>query len=133
MHGDTECDTHKCDGSTTNGDGPARPQSETTGDAAKPKQGGGRRQVVTAKRLLEQLEKQEFRCYFTGDSLSPETASVEHLQPLSKGGQTEIGNVVWVRKEVNIAKGSLSESDFIRLCNAVADGPAANRRPTRGA
>jgi hypothetical protein len=47
-----------------------------------------------------------------------DVASLDRVEPLK--GYTK-GNVVWVRWCCNMAKGTLSVSDFIEMCRAVAN------------
>jgi hypothetical protein len=44
------------------------------------------------------------------------TASLDRID--NKIGY-EVGNVHWVHKEVNMAKGSMSHGDFLSLCRCV--------------
>jgi len=75
----------------------------------------------TAAALLEMLDRQEFKCALTGRSLTPQTASVDHIDPLSAGGENLISNIHIVHCDVNQAKGAMSLSDFVAMCKEVAD------------
>lgn len=77
--------------------------------------------------LLRLWDKQKGLCYYTGLPMLeprygtgriPDVASLDRVEP-SKGYTK--GNVVWVRWCCNMAKGTLSVSDFIKMCRAVAD------------
>jgi CRISPR/Cas system Type II protein with McrA/HNH and RuvC-like nuclease domain len=76
---------------------------------------------VTAKRLRRLLEKQGYKCFFSGRPLEPNTASVDHLLPVSRGGTNTIDNVCVVHMDINRAKGTLTASEFIGLCREVVE------------
>lgn len=72
------------------------------------------------------LEWQEYRCALTGRKLTPVTASLDHILPVSRNGPHTIDNAQIVLKEVNRAKGTLTNEEFIAICRAVvrhADNP----------
>lgn len=50
---------------------------------------------------------------FYGDDLTIENATVEHLQPVSKGGKTTDDNVVIATKATNNARGNKPLGDFL--------------------
>lgn len=76
---------------------------------------------VTTRNLLRKLEAQGYCCLLTGWQLTPETAGVDHLAPVSQGGQHAMSNIAIVDSRVNRAKGTLPLEEFIQLCVAVAD------------
>ena len=77
---------------------------------------------VTAKRLHQLLVEQRFKCKYTGIKLTPETASLDHVVPVSEefNGHT-MDNVVWVHTCVNIMKGTLSLEEFIQWCKQITE------------
>lgn len=75
---------------------------------------------VTAGEIMELIKRQAYLCALSGRSLTPETASVDHIEPLGRGGKHEIGNLWVVDHQVNTAKGMLSLDEFISLCREVA-------------
>ncbi|MEJ5260978.1 MAG: HNH endonuclease signature motif containing protein [Anaerohalosphaeraceae bacterium] len=75
--------------------------------------------TIKTNEILSLLEKQQYRCALSGRKLTPETASLDHIQPLSRGGLHDISNIWIVDHQVNIAKGSLTAEEFIRLCQEV--------------
>jgi 5-methylcytosine-specific restriction endonuclease McrA len=75
---------------------------------------------ITAKQMRGLVESQGYQCYFSGITLTPETASVDHLQPLSKGGEHTIENLAVVHRDINAAKGTMAEEEFIELCERVS-------------
>ncbi len=77
---------------------------------------------VTPKYLWKLLEKQNFRCALSGlpiDIFSPHktTASPDRIDV--KKGYIE-GNIQWVHVDVNFAKQSMTNDEFIALCKIIA-------------
>ena len=72
--------------------------------------------------LRDLLVAQNFRCALTGELLTPDTISLDHIQPihLGKPGTDTIGNCQLVTRAANAAKGGLAPDEFLRLCRAVA-------------
>ncbi len=79
-----------------------------------------KKQKITAISLYKLIESQGFKCALTGWDLEPATASLDHIQPLSKGGSHLIDNAQVVHSLVNTAKGTLSTEEFVAICLAVA-------------
>ncbi len=75
---------------------------------------------ATAKQLRALLEKQGKRCALSGVELSPNDSSVDHKLPLSRGGTDLIDNLQWVTRQVNKAKGTMTNEEFIQMCAHVA-------------
>jgi 5-methylcytosine-specific restriction endonuclease McrA len=74
---------------------------------------------VSTGNVLTLIERQDYRCALTGRTLKPGTMSLDHVLPLSQGGAHAIENVQVLEKEVNRAKGVLTNEQFIALCRAV--------------
>jgi 5-methylcytosine-specific restriction endonuclease McrA len=51
--------------------------------------------------------------------LTPETASLDHTLPLSRGGAHDISNLQVLDYQANTAKGSLTVEEFVELCRDV--------------
>jgi 5-methylcytosine-specific restriction endonuclease McrA len=77
--------------------------------------------AVTSRMILNLLEKQGYRCALSGRQLTPETASIDHVLPLSRGGRHAIENLCIVDHQVNVAKGTLTLEEFVCLCREVAE------------
>lgn len=75
---------------------------------------------ITTSSLRALLESQSYKCALTSWDLTPETATVDHVVPVSDGGDHDISNLQFVHFSVNRAKGTMSQQDFIALCVAVA-------------
>lgn len=78
---------------------------------------------VRKKRVIRQiLEDQEYLCYLTGVNLTPETAELDHIIPISKGGHPiDARNVGFLDTVVNKMKGSMELSEFIQWCKMIAE------------
>lgn len=91
---------------------PVYPQSQE--DVVKP------HGPVSTDNVLRVLENQRYRCALTGCSLTPETAALDHIQPIRCGGEHVIENTQVLHKNLNRAKGSLTNEEFIQMCHEVA-------------
>lgn len=69
------------------------------------------------------LERQQFRCYYTGLALVPgDNASLDHRIPRSRGGGLgDIANCVWADRAINAFKGDQTEDEFVARCRAIAE------------
>lgn len=74
---------------------------------------------VNSQAVLSLLEQQAFRCALTGRRLEPETAALDHVVPVSRGGEHRIDNTQVLERTVNRAKGTLTNGEFIALCSEV--------------
>ena len=96
---------------------------------------------VTRVAILQLLEDQQYQCTLTGRSLEPQTSYIDHIIPLSCGGEHRLSNIQILHRDVNRAKGTLSNDEFIAMCGEVwqaSTGPSANNmttsiQPTHGA
>lgn len=77
--------------------------------------------TVTSKMILKLIEGQSYQCALSGRKLTPETASLDHIVPLSRGGEHSIENLWVVDVQVNAAKGTLTTEEFQALCQEVVE------------
>lgn len=63
--------------------------------------------------------RQRCRCPLTGQRLTRDNISVDHIVPKSKGGSTGIENLRLVTKDVNMAKQSMTDEQLLALCRSV--------------
>ncbi|MGE3807074.1 MAG: HNH endonuclease, partial [Gemmataceae bacterium] len=91
--------------------GPTRP-----GRRCRKSNGGA---IVNIHDVLTLIKNQQFRCALTGRLLEPDTASLDHVVPVSRGGPHSIDNAQALHKDVNRAKGTLTNDEFIELCREV--------------
>lgn len=75
---------------------------------------------VSPKQILALIESQQYRCALSGRPLTPETASLDHAIPLSRGGVHDISNVQVLEYRVNAAKGTMTVEEFVAMCRDVA-------------
>jgi 5-methylcytosine-specific restriction endonuclease McrA len=66
------------------------------------------------------LAAQRYCCALTGQALTPETAALDHRLPVSRGGQHVIENAQILHKQVNRAKATMTNTEFVAMCRAVA-------------
>ena len=76
---------------------------------------------VSPKQIMALIESQKYRCALSGRELTPETASLDHAIPLSRGGLHDISNVQVLEFRVNAAKGTMTVEEFVAMCCDVAD------------
>jgi len=69
-------------------------------------------------------ERQDYKCAITGTDLIPGVnMSLDHIKPKSRFPElrSDLSNLQWVDKWVNIAKSDLDLDDFIARCTQVAN------------
>lgn len=74
---------------------------------------------ITKQGVLRLLERQKYLCFLTGWELTPHNVSLDHRMPVSRGGTHTLSNAQALHEEVNRAKGTLTNEEFIELCRAV--------------
>jgi 5-methylcytosine-specific restriction endonuclease McrA len=74
---------------------------------------------VCTENVMRLLAYQKYRCALTGRELTPETAALDHIVPIRLGGNHAMENVQVLHKDVNRAKGSLTNETFIDMCREV--------------
>lgn len=92
----------------------ARVRKEQVPEVAPPE---GR--AISKRDVLDLLESQAYCCALTGWELTPHTASLDHRLPVSRGGEHTVANAQVLHEDVNRAKGTLTNEEFITLCRAV--------------
>lgn len=75
------------------------------------------------KRLCRDIslmwKRQRGICPMSGRRLNKETAQLDHIIPLKRGGNSSIENLRWVHRDVNYAKRDLLDNEFLLLCHEV--------------
>ena len=88
--------------------------------------------TATEQELYQQLIAQGFKCWYTGEDLTVENSSIDHVNSHSKGGSGTIENLRFVLKSVNAMKGDMSYDEFVQMCKMVARHTEARDRDIRG-
>jgi hypothetical protein len=73
--------------------------------------------------LKKMLEQQEYRCPYTGNILVLGlNTAIDHKYPKKRFPElsTDISNIQWIDKRVNLVKNDLTHQEFIDLCKLVA-------------
>jgi CRISPR/Cas system Type II protein with McrA/HNH and RuvC-like nuclease domain len=76
------------------------------------------------KELRDLIARQQYKCALTGVELEPATAELDHIVPVVDGGDHSIGNLQVLHKIVNRMKGSMTNDEFIKWCELVANRTA---------
>lgn len=76
---------------------------------------------IRPRDILRLLKEQCYRCAYTGDELTPQTVSADHLIPVASGGTHELSNIRLVTRQINQMKGTLGFEEFVVLCRKVAE------------
>jgi 5-methylcytosine-specific restriction endonuclease McrA len=74
---------------------------------------------VWAVKLKELLEWQQFRCSLSGRKLTPKNAEADHIVPIKHGGENQMENIQILTTEVNRAKGTMGQQEFVQMCRDV--------------
>jgi CRISPR/Cas system Type II protein with McrA/HNH and RuvC-like nuclease domain len=75
--------------------------------------------TVSATDVRRKYESQSGRCAYTGDELTPDNITADHIVPVSSGGSHDLDNVALVIDQVNAMKGTLSLDEYVELCRKV--------------
>lgn len=76
---------------------------------------------LTAIDLWKIAKKQKCKCALSGQRLTNENVSADHIVCKTHGGLTNTENIRLVTKAANIARNSLSDQEFIAFCKNVAE------------
>ena len=75
--------------------------------------------TVTVHGILHVVARQGHRCALTGRSLAPEDASLDHIMPISRDGKHTLTNIQILHRDVNRAKSTMTNNEFVTLCREV--------------
>jgi len=68
------------------------------------------------RRLLQSiLERESFKCFYTGRKISVDNCYLDHVTPQAKGGNNSYRNIVAACFDANSMKNDKDADDFIRL------------------
>lgn len=71
--------------------------------------------VFRAKDFYALLEKQKYRCPYSGRELTPSNCIAEHRVPLRKSGKHEASNIILVDSHVGFLKRYLTDEEVSQL------------------
>ena len=75
--------------------------------------------TITAMDLWKIAKKQKLICALTEVKLTSENISVDHILPKLLGGKNVPSNIRLVTKNVNFAKHTMTDKEFVELCRRV--------------
>ncbi|MDV6033218.1 MAG: HNH endonuclease [Phycisphaera sp. RhM] len=75
--------------------------------------------VVTIDYLRKKLDEQAYCCAISGEHLTPDNFALDHIIALADGGDFSPSNCQLVTKAVNRAKNTMSQEDFIAMCQRI--------------
>lgn len=75
---------------------------------------------ASAMQLRQLLERQSYKCALSGRSLEPDTATLDHIVPVSSGGNDTVENLQWLHQDVNRMKGTMEQAEFLRLVRLIS-------------
>lgn len=71
--------------------------------------------------IKQMLILQDYKCFYTGVQLKiGVNISLDHIIPISCGGEKNILNVRWVDLTVNMVKRNLTHEEFVSLCTLIS-------------
>ncbi len=85
---------------------------------------------VTTTQIKKIIESQNYRCALTNRPLTPETASLDHKQPISRGGTHEVANL-WVVDTLSTLPREASPSRNSCRLPRCRESPRRNHHPNR--
>lgn len=75
--------------------------------------------IPLAKALYQKLLDNP-NCPYTGVKLIPRVnLSLDHIKPISRGGNHVIDNLEWVSRQANYAKSNMTPNEFYKFCTKV--------------
>ena len=77
--------------------------------------------TVTPFDLWKIAKKQKCKCVFTGQKLTSDNMSADHIISKSKGGLNVPSNIRLVLKPINIARQNMNDEEFVDLCKSVVN------------
>jgi len=70
--------------------------------------------------MMELFEAQNGQCALSGDKIEiGDNAGIDHIIPKSRGGTSDISNLQWVTRDVNMFKYKMTNEEFLALCRRI--------------
>ena len=93
--------------------------------------------IATSREMYALLEEQGFLCALSGQELAcdetTDNSQCDHKTPIKRGGTNAKGNLQWIRSEINAAKGTMTNEEFVAMCRLVVGWHSPAGRPIRPA
>lgn len=84
--------------------------------------------AAMARELAQLFLWQHQLCAYTGMPLILGlNASLDHVRPISQGGETTLINLRWTTKQLNLCKSGMCDQEFLRLCLSFVDFVSARK------
>lgn len=78
------------------------------------------RETPRVRQFMDLVKNQDYRCALTGRPLTPEVTALDHRIPVSRGGSIDaLENMQAIIEEVNRAKHTMTNEEFIAMCREV--------------
>jgi hypothetical protein len=74
---------------------------------------------ITPFDLWKLAKKQKLLCPISKEKLTTENMSIDHKIPLKRGGKNDLSNLQLTTKQVNVAKHTLTDLEFIEFCKKI--------------
>jgi len=74
---------------------------------------------ITYLDLYHILKSQKMICTLTGDRLTKENISVDHIIPVSRGGTNAVSNIRFVTKTANSMKYTQMDDELLNICRKI--------------
>lgn len=74
---------------------------------------------ITASDLWSIAKKQKLICPLTGEKLTCENVSLDHITPTSKGGANTPSNIQLVTNHANTIKNNMDLTELLHFCQAI--------------
>lgn len=78
-----------------------------------------KRYVFKAADFYSLLERESYRCPYSGRELTPSNCVAEHRVPLRKGGRHEASNIVLVDHHISYLKRYLTDDEVLNLATDI--------------
>lgn len=74
---------------------------------------------VTALQLYSIAKKQRMICPLTGEKLTRNNISLDHIKPVTHGGTNALDNLRFITKAANVAKHTMTDAELVKLCESI--------------
>ena len=74
----------------------------------------------SAEIILEWLQNQEIKCFYSGVTLDLDNITIDHKIPIKRGGTNKLSNLCIASHHMNSAKGSMTDREFKALLKLIS-------------